>query len=34
MRASRNADKGGTKLLLRELSKLLKEQREALGRIG
>jgi hypothetical protein len=33
-RVSRNAYKGGTRAMLRELARLLREQREALRRIG
>jgi hypothetical protein len=33
-KASRNAYKGGTRAMLRELARLLREQRAALKRIG
>jgi hypothetical protein len=33
VRASRNADKGGTRPLLRELSRVLREQRRALDEL-
>lgn len=33
-RASRNADKGGTRAMLRTMSRMLREQREALDGFG